>query len=368
MDTTQAASNSVAGMVSGPVDLITAGLRALGVPVPRNALMSSEWMQERGLTRPVQQGAPRVIGETLGMVAPTAIAAKAPQIAAGVNQMMANAAAPRTLNPQTGAIVWHGSPHKFDKFDSSKIGTGEGAQAYGHGLYFAENEGVARSYRDALTPVSQRVLVDGAELDGLSPAVRGRLIYTGSVDAAIRDAEETLRRWSHPGLREAGSRDRQFAQRVIDELTPFRQRDVQVDISRNGGRMYEVDINADPSEFLDWDAPLSAQSERVRTAANNILDPGWDGSQEWARDWKPTGESLIGPHRGAEAERRAGALRSAGIPGIRYLDQGSRAAGEGSRNYVVFDDNLIEILRKYGIAGLGLGGLGAFAQNQQPVT
>src|SRR5687767_3158774 len=35
--------------------------------------------------------------------------------------------------------VFHGSPHKFDKFDMSKVGTGEGAQAYGHGLYFAEN-------------------------------------------------------------------------------------------------------------------------------------------------------------------------------------------------------------------------------------
>ena len=39
-----------------------------------------------------------------------------------------------------GATVWHGSPHKFDKFDSSKIGTGEGAQAYGHGLYFGGNK------------------------------------------------------------------------------------------------------------------------------------------------------------------------------------------------------------------------------------
>ena len=37
------------------------------------------------------------------------------------------------------ATVWHGSPHKFYAFDASKIGTGEGAQAYGHGLYFAGN-------------------------------------------------------------------------------------------------------------------------------------------------------------------------------------------------------------------------------------
>src|SRR6188768_1156238 len=47
--------------------------------------------------------------------------------------------------------AYHGSPHDFDRFDLSKIGTGEGAQAYGHGLYMAENEGTARSYRDALS-------------------------------------------------------------------------------------------------------------------------------------------------------------------------------------------------------------------------
>ena len=51
-----------------------------------------------------------------------------------------------------GIRAYHGSPHDFDKFDLSKIGTGEGAQAYGHGLYFAENEGVAKGYRDALAP------------------------------------------------------------------------------------------------------------------------------------------------------------------------------------------------------------------------
>jgi hypothetical protein len=50
-------------------------------------------------------------------------------------------------------------------------------------------------------------------------------------------------------------------------------------------------------------------------------------------------------------EARSQELREAGIPGIRYLDAGSRGAGDGSRNYVVFDENLIEIVRKYGIAG-----------------
>jgi hypothetical protein len=51
------------------------------------------------------------------------------------------------------------------------------------------------------------------------------------------------------------------------------------------------------------------------------------------------------------------ALKEKGIPGIRYLDAGSRGAGDGSRNYVVFDDSLIDIIRKYGIAGLMMGGM-----------
>jgi hypothetical protein len=42
-----------------------------------------------------------------------------------------------------GIRAYHGSPHSFDKFSTSQIGTGEGAQAYGRGLYFAEREKTA---------------------------------------------------------------------------------------------------------------------------------------------------------------------------------------------------------------------------------
>ena len=45
---------------------------------------------------------------------------------------------------QQGITAYHGSPHEFDQFDTSKIGTGEGAQSYGHGLYFAEHEPIAK--------------------------------------------------------------------------------------------------------------------------------------------------------------------------------------------------------------------------------
>jgi hypothetical protein len=46
--------------------------------------------------------------------------------------------------------AYHGSPHDFEKFSMEKIGTGEGAQAYGHGLYFAEKEAVAKDYKKTL--------------------------------------------------------------------------------------------------------------------------------------------------------------------------------------------------------------------------
>ena len=66
---------------------------------------------------------------------------------------------PNTDEP--GITAYHGSPHDFEQFDMSKIGTGEGAQAYGHGLYFAEAEPVAMEYRDKLTTLmSMRLVID----------------------------------------------------------------------------------------------------------------------------------------------------------------------------------------------------------------
>lgn len=59
--------------------------------------------------------------------------------------------------------AFHGSPHKFEKFDLGSIGTGQGAQAHGWGLYFAENKEVAEEYRRKLTKSSSpyTVVYDG---------------------------------------------------------------------------------------------------------------------------------------------------------------------------------------------------------------
>jgi hypothetical protein len=265
-----------------------------------------------------------------------------------------------------GIKAYHGSPHSFDRFSMDKIGTGEGAQAYGHGLYFAENEGVAQSYRDSLR---------GIDYDGktLSPG-----------DADWYFAQAAL---EHPSVTQADADyiSSNFTEAVregldIDKLernflSNYKPGDGMHEAIRSvaaearkakmqAGSMYEVNINADPYAFLDWDAPLSEQSAPVQEYFRQRMDKVMPGREGWdpdgdtlaklaspqsdldGRDWLDTGPQ----------EWAAQQMREAGIPGIRYLDQGSRSAG-GTRNYVVFDDSLIEIVRKYGLAGAVAAGL-----------
>ena len=261
-----------------------------------------------------------------------------------------NALMKEARSQQPGIRAFHGSPHDFDKFSLDKIGTGEGAQSYGHGLYFAENEGVAQNYRDALANIK----VGGKEPDLKRPdhwIAMALDAANGNKAKAVVDLRRDLENQfpdNWPAIEEA---IRQIESGSIpNQLPPVSDR----------GRMYEVNIKADPESFLDWDKPLSQQSEKVRQAlAQYGIDrPDWTGGQIHESSKLVPGERM---DKGVAAQR----LREAGIPGIRYLDQGSRGKGDGSRNLVVFDDSLIEILRKYGLAGMMAGGASLASQGDQ---
>lgn len=267
------------------------------------------------------------------------------------------------LSAGPGTIkAYHGSPHDFDAFSMDKIGTGEGAQAYGHGLYFAENEGVAKAYRDKL---ADNWAIDGKPADPSNPshiAASTLKYYNGDRPSAIYDLQNVAK--SGPAT------ERQAASDAVDLL----KKNADLPDAVQSGKMYEVQINADPEHFLDWDKPLSEQPPIVQEMARNAdlshLAPGnrtrrqiemWREGTLPNKESEPSGNVLhsaltdYGMNTGNNAAL-TDQFRQAGIPGIKYLDQGSRGAGEGSRNYVVFDDNLISILRKYGIVGaLGLG-------------
>lgn len=272
---------------------------------------------------------------------------------------------PRVQNP---IRAYHGSPHDFDRFDLSKIGSGEGAQAFGHGLYFAENEGVAKSYRDAL---AGQKLSDGSMFNDASPAHQAAAYVAGT-----KSKEEAIAALVDDIAMSQRQHDGAHAQRLM-RAKGMLERGEPIP-TLNNGKMYEVNIHADPNDFLDWDAPISKQSEKVRELFNAKLKNGGietrsigkhnDGTELVDVYQKGGGsfgvyprdkvQSVIDrpadyyPHAtGKDLKENLGlsedVLREAGIPGIKYLDQGSRTAGEGSRNYVAFDADLIEILRKY---------------------
>ena len=132
--------------------------------------------------------------------------------------------------------------------------------------------------------------------------------------------------------------------------------------------MYQVRINADPNDFLDWDALLSDQppvlQDIARKADLSHIAPG-NRTRRQIEMWRdgtlpnkisePTGNVLHNAltDYGADPTKNAALtneLAKAGIPGIKYLDRGSRGAGEGSRNFVVFDPKIIDIMKRYGVA------------------
>ena len=213
-----------------------------------------------------------------------------------------------------GITAWHGSPHIFDKFDMSKVGTGEGAQAYGHGMYFAESPEVAKTYR--------KPEVTASSLNANS----------GKSYNSIQDFFD--------------------------------------DVATNKGNLYKVDI---PDEhipmMLDWDKPLLEQTPQVQKALaklgiksdkqklkefdDALLESLFSDSTKSLpkQPMNPTGESIYQTVIPGNPKYTAEKLKEAGITGIRYLDQVSRGKG-GTSNFVVFDPTDVKILER----------------NNQPVT
>jgi len=246
-------------------------------------------------------------------------------------------------------LAYHGTPHRFERFNASKIGTGEGAQAYGHGIYFAESPDVARSYQKALTFDGFKIkMKDGSTQiaargtnDGFDP---GAFLtkHGGDYDAAIKDAEFYL-----------GSDS------IVRQLKTWKQNSVETIAFGNKGSLYTVDI---PDEMiprvLDWDKPLSQQTPEVRKAIQGIMQSDiWDADiRKLVGDVDIKGKIFYELLSGVDAFAGKGefgkaaskALRDAGIPGIRYLDEGSRGAGQGTSNFVVFpgEEQRVRILKR----------------------
>jgi hypothetical protein len=224
-----------------------------------------------------------------------------------------------------------------------------------------------------------------------------------------------------------------------NKLLRIRQQQYDMVASGNpvGPRTYEVNINARPEQMLNWDAPLTQQPAAVQQIASDVLRNPGRGAGYVAGPITPdmpiSGGNLYKalaaklntadrPGRdllqtmsnwGSDPSRASAMLNEAGIPGIRYLDEGSRGIlhvephefldgskgfrvngprgdqvfdtfkeaqdfiakhgpqADPTHNYVIFDPNKIDIRKMYavpGAVGAGAAGMGALAtqNNYQP--
>jgi len=235
--------------------------------------------------------------------------------------------------------AFHGSPHKFDKFSMDNIGTGEGAQAYGHGLYFADSEDVARGYKESLTariPVKRGYAVDGNKYYQGSSYNEWLAADIANNASFVRFASEAeFEDWLERELsaRYMTARQDFDPENIAQKVRDFRVNGVEGFAERPDGSLYRAHLDVDPDTLLDWDAADWQQPAAVKEFAKQLdLPPEYGGNDLMQAARKKFG-----------AEGAAAAMREAGIPGIRYLDGDSRSAGEGSYNYVMFDDKPISI-------------------------
>jgi hypothetical protein len=207
---------------------------------------------------------------------------------------------------QSPATVFHGSPHLFQRFDASKIGTGEGAQVYGHGLYFAESPEVADQYRKTLAHKAFAKL-------------------------------EKVDRNSYKVTAPDGT--------VISEGLPLGpSTKAKSAFDAQAGNIYQVDLPDEQiARMLDFDKPLSEQPEIVKRLnlsmdngrVNALVDSEEGGQMLWRLGEYPSIDAALNEITGQKLNallkrtstpaESARVMRQAGIPGIRYLDQGSRA-------------------------------------------
>jgi hypothetical protein len=299
--------------------------------------------------------------------------------------------------------AYHGTPHKFaaternplGEFRASQIGTGEGAQAYGHGLYVAENPKVAKEYQFQADIDPDKVLYKNRPINywynqaQKEQDIGHRLRNQEMIDQANaktaywesvmtrRHPEEVLRQMEDPNYGWQKATD--YAKSV--DLKKFKN-------LPNSSSFYHVDL-PDPmiDKMLHWNKPLSEQPEILKSLTPEAMglklrvapQSGFMGYV--TESGKPIGVQSKGStpenfrklwlERIAEygdAEGGAGrligylggisdpttasqvseALRKAGIPGIQYFDAASRDAGKGTRNFVVFpgEEQNLTILKR----------------------
>lgn len=257
--------------------------------------------------------------------------------------------------------VYHGSPHQFDAFSLNAVGTGEGAQAYGWGLYFAGQRRVAEWYQETLacdqsTPV---FMIDGEPVDVINDIALRTAMYQVEEHGQVKAYAEVTEIANQ--LRSQGVEIEPITLETIEAIRSLEGKEVT--IKTEEGHLYEAEI-PDDSDLLDWDKPLCDQPSPIIQAIQNSSVLADTGNEEWPiasqlmdgnalyesiKQWFVTDDrpwAIIGktPHDVRNVDQAASEyLNRLGIPGLRYLDGNNRRHGFGGHNYVIWDDKVVSI-------------------------
>ncbi len=205
------------------------------------------------------------------------------------------------------AIAWHGTPHKVDKFSTDKVGTGEGAQVYGWGLYFASKRAIGEHYRKALAmrhgSGRVEITLDGQEVEfGNMPSTIGKdgALAVSYVDLnktrpnPVQEALDQMRSQMDVAKHRLGrSKKNLEEQRAVQssEWASAKSEQIESDEIRieqteraikwleermdrikvkQPGSLYKVELKPSEDEFLDWDAELPRQPEKIQKAIEKL--------------------------------------------------------------------------------------------------
>jgi len=247
-----------------------------------------------------------------------------------------------------------GRPYAFQQFDITKVGTGAGAQAKGHGIYLAQQEAVAHTYKIARGQAIPQSLLDKYYEPGKRVAPYGTNEFTDKVvsydkSSGLVTVDRTVGgKTERMSYRDTGADKNKVIEAVGD-----------------GANLYRVELEKSKIDtMLDWDKPLSEQAPPVQEALKKAgMWPGDEAAgvttggkfyQELAQS-KAKVEQMPDMPEGVTRqvggpEAASEALNKAGVPGIKYLDQGSRGKMEGTQtnNFVIFDPKDAKITHKNG--------------------
>ena len=179
--------------------------------------------------------------------------------------------------------AYHGTPHRFDKFSLENIGTGEGAQAHGWGLYFAGDKEVSENYRRGLTDKNKTTKynyngkpIEQTKFEDITQDTLSFLFTFGkekTIDILKEDIEYTIK-WGEENKNIQSKKTLESNQKHLlklqNELKLFEELEPEK-LKMTEGQLFEVDI-PDSDVLLDEQKTFDEQSEKVQKAILKLAE------------------------------------------------------------------------------------------------